>query len=128
MIGDIAGLIAAVAFVALVGLLAVPLIKLGRVLDTTTASIKEITAHSVPILDESAQTVASANTQLVKVDEITTAASEVSQNVSALTGLYAAAFGAPLVKVAAFSYGVRQAFGHAATRMRGAGTAGGKRP
>jgi uncharacterized protein YoxC len=33
VIGDIAGLIAAIAFVALVGLLAVPLIKLGKVFD-----------------------------------------------------------------------------------------------
>lgn len=122
MIGQIAGLIAAVAFVALVGFLAVPLIKLGRVLDTTTQSIKDITEHSVPILDESAVAVASANSQLVKVDTITTAASEVSQNVSALTGLYAATFGAPLVKVAAFSYGVRQAFASAAARFGGTGT------
>jgi uncharacterized protein YoxC len=122
VIGQIAGLIAAVAFVALVGFLAVPLIKLGRVLDTTTQSIKDITEHSVPILDESAVAVASANSQLVKVDTITTAASEVSQNVSALTGLYAATFGAPLVKVAAFSYGVRQAFASAAARFGGAGT------
>ncbi|MEP7763970.1 DUF948 domain-containing protein [Sanguibacter sp. 25GB23B1] len=122
MIGQIAGLIAAVAFVALVGFLAVPLIKLGRVLDTTTQSIKDITEHSVPILDESALAVASANSQLVKVDTITTAASEVSQNVSALTGLYAATFGAPLVKVAAFSYGVRQAFASAAARFGRTGT------
>ena len=121
MIGDIAGLIAAVAFVALVGLLAVPLVKLGKVFDTTTESIKDLTAHSVPILDESAQTVASANSQLVKVDTITTSAAEVSQNVSALTGLYAAAFGAPVVKVAAFSYGVRKAFAQAASKVRGAG-------
>ena len=121
MIGDIAGLIAAVAFVALVGLLAVPLVKLGKVFDTTTESIKDLTAHSVPILDESAQTVASANSQLVKVDTITTSAAEASQNVSALTGLYAAAFGAPVVKVAAFSYGVRKAFGQAASKVRGTG-------
>lgn len=121
MIGDIAGLIAAVAFVALVGLLAVPLVKLGKVFDTTTESIKDLTAHSVPILDESAQTVASANSQLVKVDTITTSAAEVSQNVSALTGLYAAAFGAPIVKVAAFSYGVRKAFAQGVSRVRGAG-------
>jgi uncharacterized protein YoxC len=121
VIVDIAGLIAAVAFVALVGLLAVPLVKLGKVFDTTTESIKDLTAHSVPILDESAQTVASANSQLVKVDTITTSAAEVSQNVSALTGLYAAAFGAPVVKVAAFSYGVRKAFGQAASKVRGSG-------
>jgi uncharacterized protein YoxC len=110
-VGDVAGLIAAIAFVLLVGFLAVPLIKLGRVLDETRASVRELTEHSVPILDEAATTVASANGQLANVDVITTSAAQVSENVSALTGLYAAVLGKPLVKVAAFSYGVRQAFG-----------------
>lgn len=119
MLGQVAGIIAAVAFVALVVLVAVPLLKLGRVLDETTASIKELTAHSVPILDETANAVAGANTQLEKIDTVTTAASEVSQNVSALTGLYAASFGKPLVKVAAFSYGVRRALSRAVSRGRG---------
>ncbi len=32
-VGDVAGLIAAIAFVLLVGLLAIPLLKLGKVLD-----------------------------------------------------------------------------------------------
>lgn len=118
MLGQVAGTIAAVAFVALVVLVAVPLIKLGRVFDETTASIKELTEHSVPILDETATAVASATTQLEKIDTVTTAASEVSQNVSALTGLYAATFGKPLVKVAAFSYGVRKALSKAVSRAR----------
>ena len=39
-VGDIAGLIAALAFVALVGALAVPLVKLGRVLDEARVSVK----------------------------------------------------------------------------------------
>ncbi|WP_278234516.1 DUF948 domain-containing protein [Isoptericola sp. AK164] len=107
-VGDVAGLIAAVAFVLLVGLLAVPLVKLGRTLDETSRSIRELTEHSVPILDEAATTVSSTNDQLVKVDTITTAAAQVSENVSALSGLYASTLGRPLVKVAAFSYGVRQ--------------------
>jgi uncharacterized protein YoxC len=115
-VGDVAGLIAAIAFVLLVGLLAIPLIKLGRVLDEATRSIREVTEHSVPILDEAASTVASTNTQLVKVDTITTSAAQVSENVSALAGLYAATLGRPLVKVAAFSYGVRQAFAKAGSR------------
>jgi len=115
-VGDVAGLIAAIAFVLLVGVLAVPLVKLGRVLDEARASIKEVTDHSVPILDEAATTVATTNSQLVKVDTITTSAAQVSENVSALTGLYAATFGAPLVKVAAFTYGVRQAFARAVGR------------
>ncbi|WP_402465205.1 DUF948 domain-containing protein [Isoptericola aurantiacus] len=112
-VGDVAGLVAAIAFVLLVGFLAVPLVKLGRALDETSRSIRELTEHSVPILDEAATTVASTNDQLVKVDTITTSAAQVSENVSALTGLYASTFGRPLVKVAAFSYGVRQAFARA---------------
>jgi uncharacterized protein YoxC len=115
-LGDVAGLIAAIAFVLLVGFLAVPLWKLGKLLDETRSSVRDVTEHSVPILDEAASTVASANTQLVKVDTITTSAASVSENVSALTGLYAATLGRPLVKVAAFSYGVRQAFGQAKGR------------
>lgn len=110
-VGDIAGLIAAIAFVLLVGVLAVPLVKLGRVLDEARLSVKELTDHSVPILDETAATVASANTQLVKVDTITTAAVQVSENVSALTSLFAATVGGPMVKVAAFSYAARRAVG-----------------
>jgi len=110
-VGDIAGLIAAIAFVLLVGVLAVPLVKLGRVLDEARLSVKELTDHSVPILDETAATVASTNVQLTRVDTITTAAASVSENVSALTSLFAATVGGPMVKVAAFSYAVRRAFG-----------------
>ncbi|MCL3862858.1 DUF948 domain-containing protein [Actinotalea sp. K2] len=118
-LGDVAGLIAAIAFVALVGFLALPLIKLGRVFDETRLSVKEITDHTVPVLDETAATVATTNAQLVKVDTITTSAAEVSQNVSALTALVAATVGGPLIKVAAFSYGVRQALGGLTDSLRG---------
>ncbi len=120
MIGDIAGLIAAIAFVALVGLVAVPLIKLGKVLDAAAKTIEDVAENTLPILHESAQTLTAANAQLEKVDTVTTSAAEVSQNISALTGLYAATFGGPLIKVAAFSYGVRQAVGKAWGKMRGA--------
>jgi len=74
-------------------------------------AVKELADHSVPILDEAASTVASTNVQLTKVDTITTAAAQVSENVSALTSLFAATVGGPMVKVAAFSYAVRRAFG-----------------
>lgn len=117
-VGDVAGLIAAIAFVALVGFLALPLVKLGRVFDEARTSVREITEHSVPILDEAATTLASTNGQLEKVDTVTTAAAQVSENVSALTSLYAATFGRPLVRVAAFSYGVRRAFARASGRSR----------
>lgn len=110
---DIAGLIAAVAFVLLVGALAVPLLKLGRVLDETRTSVREVTEHALPVIDEAAGLVASSNTQVAKVDTITTSAAEVSQDVAALTALFSATVGRPLLKVAAFSAGVRRAFGRA---------------
>ena len=109
MLGDVAGLIAAIAFVALVGLLAVPLIKLGRVLDETRTTIRNLSDDTRPLLSEVTTTVTHTNEQLVKVDTITTNAAQVATNVSALTALFAATLGSPVVKVAAFTYGVRSA-------------------
>jgi uncharacterized protein YoxC len=117
-VGDVAGLIAAIAFVLLVGFLAVPLIKLGRVLDETRTSVKEITDHTVPVLDEAATLVASSNTQLENIDTVTTAAAQVSENVSALTALFSATVGGPMIKAAAFSYGVRTALSGLAASAR----------
>ena len=117
-ISAITGVIAALAFVGLVGFLAVPLVKLGRTFDAATQSVKQLTEHTVPVLDETAATVATTNAQLVKVDSVTTSAAEISQNVSALTALVAATVGGPLIKVAAFSYGVRQALSGLADKVR----------
>jgi|SRR5690625_3239039 len=108
-VGELAGLIAAIVFAVLVAVLAFVSLKLGRVFDGARDSIREITDHTLPILDESAQTIALTNVQLEKVDTITTHAADVTENVSALTALFSATVGAPIVKVAAFTYGVRQA-------------------
>ncbi|MCR6494591.1 DUF948 domain-containing protein [Cellulomonas sp. P24] len=108
-LGDVAGLISALAFVALVILLARPLLRLGGVFDETRESVRQLTEHTVPVLDETAATVASANAQLARVDTITSSVADVTQNVSALTSLFAATVGSPLIKVAAFSYGARRA-------------------
>lgn len=116
--GDIAGLIAAVAFVALVGLAAVPLVKLGRTFDEASRAVRELTDHSLPVIDETATLVATSNTQLDKVDRVTTAAADVSQNVSALTALFAATVGGPMIRVAAFSHGVRRAMAGLRTRAK----------
>jgi len=116
-IGDLAGLIAAGVFAVLVALLAVPLIKLGRVFDQSTASIREIGEGITPILEESAETVRQTNRQLARVDEITRNVAEVTSNASALVALFAATVGGPLIKLAGFTAGVRAAFRGA----RGAG-------
>ena len=116
--GSVAGLIAALAFVLLVGALAYPLIKLGKVLDETRNTVRGLSDGALPLLAEVTTTVASTNQQLGKVDTITDNVAQVSINVSALTSLFAATLGSPVVKVAAFSYGVRSAMSGRKARGR----------
>ena len=107
--GEWAGLIAAIALVLLVVLLAVPLLKLGRTLDEATLTIRQTREQAGPILGQASTTVAHVNSNLERVDDITGNAANVSSNVAALTSVVAATIGSPLIKVAAFSYGVRSA-------------------
>ncbi|BFO19896.1 hypothetical protein SHKM778_62840 [Streptomyces sp. KM77-8] len=51
----------------------------------------------------------SAQTQIERVDAIASDVQEVTSNASALSTTVASTFGGPLVKVAAFGYGVRRA-------------------
>jgi methyl-accepting chemotaxis protein len=107
--GDIAGLIAAGVFALLVLLLAVPILKLGSVLEEIRTSIRSISDGATPLMDEVTATVTTTNQQLKKVDGIASNVSDASANLSALSSLIAATMGSPLIKVAAFSYGVRTA-------------------
>ena len=108
--GDIAGLIAAVVFAVLVGFIAIPLLKLGRVLDQTRAAIKEASDGITPILDETATTLQETNKQLARVDVITKNVADVTGNVSSLVALFSATVGGPLIKLAGFSAAARAAF------------------
>lgn len=120
--GQIAALIAAGAFVLLVLLLAIPLIKLGRTLDEATIAIRKAHQNTDPILMGANDTITHVNTQLERVDGITANAQAVSGNVSALSSVFTATLGSPLVKAAAFSYGVSKA-----VRRRRKGKNDGKR-
>ena len=118
LLAAIAGLLAALGFAVLVGILAVPLVKLGRTFDSATRALTEMTDHTLPVIDEAAKAVASGNVQLEKVDKVTTAAADVSQNVSALTALFAATVGGPMIKAAAFTHGVRRALSVLGSRSK----------
>lgn len=107
--GQIAALIAAGAFVLLVVLLAVPLFKLGRTLDEATIAIRKAHEGSAPLLDNAQTTLHQVNTQLERVDGITSSARTVTSNISVLTSLFTATLGGPLVRAAAFSYGINRA-------------------
>lgn len=115
-VGEIAGLIAAIALVALVGFCAVPLLKLGRVLEELRLAVRDVGHNSVPILQELKGTVTATNEELGKIALVTEDASKVSghatvvsENAAQMSQLFAATLGGPLVKTAAFSYGVRSA-------------------
>lgn len=107
--GQIAALIAAGAFVLLVLLLAIPLLKLGRTLDEATIAIRKAHENTDPLLMGANETITHVNTQLERVDGITANAQAVSGNVSALSSVFTATLGGPLVKTAAVSYGVSKA-------------------
>lgn len=107
--GDIAGLVAAGIFAVLVGLLAVPLIKLGRVFDETSDTIREVRESATPLLTEMSSTLTEANKQLVRVDTITTSVEEATANLASLVALFSATLGGPLIRIAGFSAGVRAA-------------------
>jgi uncharacterized protein YoxC len=106
--GQVAGLIVAVFFAILVLVLCLVLIKLGRVVEETQRLVAGITDKTVPLLGEVTTSVTHVNQELVRVDAITSNVQSISANVSSLTSLFAATLGSPIIKVAAFSYGVRR--------------------
>ena len=121
--GEIAALIAAGAFLMLVLVLAVPILRLRHTVDAATRAINDLNDRTGPMLGNVNTTVENVNTalaqvhtsldgvnlQLAKVDTITGHAQNVTANVANLTTVVTAAAANPLVKVAAFGYGVRKA-------------------
>ncbi len=110
-LGDIAGALAALAFAYLVLRLGSVIGKAGAILDEARVGVKGLSDQSVPLLGEVTSTVSATNEQLARLDTVTTNVASMSANVNALTSLFAATLGGPLIKVAAFSFGVRMAVG-----------------
>ncbi|GAA2747466.1 MULTISPECIES: DUF948 domain-containing protein [Kitasatospora] len=108
-VGELAGLLVAVFWAVLVTLLAVVLVRLSKVLREATVLVSAVTEQAVPLLTDASAAVRSANEQLERVDEITANVQDAAANANALSSTVAATLGGPLVKMAAFSYGVRKA-------------------
>lgn len=108
-VGEFAGLLAAFALVVLVGALSYPLVKLGKVFDETRKMVRDTAGGTGTLLEEVTTTVRTTNGELEKVDAITEHVRQLSANVAGLSSLFAATLGRPLVKIAAFSYGIRKA-------------------
>ena len=105
---EIAALVIAGAFaVMLLTLTFTVIVRLRNTVDELTRLVQGITDKTVPLLGEVTTSVTQVNKELVRVDAITANVQSMSGNVSALTSLFAATLGSPIIKVAAFTYGVR---------------------
>jgi uncharacterized protein YoxC len=127
--GGVAALIASGAFLMLVIVLAVPILRLRHTVDATTRTLRDVADKTGPILGNVNTTVENVNAtlgqvqtsldgvnlQLARLDTITEHVQHVTANVANLSTVVSAAASNPLVKVAAFTYGVRNA---AAKRRR----------
>lgn len=108
-VGDLALVVLALAVAYLVFRVGALVDRAGEILEETRVGVKGLADGSVPLLGEVTATVSTTNEQLARVDTVTTNIASMSANASALTSLFAATLGGPLVRVAAFSYGVRTA-------------------
>src|SRR5256885_7237992 len=106
--GEIAALIAAIAFALLVLLLAIPLLKLGRTLDEATLAVRKTHEGVGPLLTEAQETVEAINVQLGQLEGIAKNVNSMTTNVAAMTAVVSSTLGSPMLKAAAFTYGVRQ--------------------
>ncbi len=120
---EIAALIAAGAFLMLVLVLAVPVLRLRHTVDAATEMINNLNERTDPLLGNATATMANVNTalgqmqatldgvnlQLEKVDNMTGHVQQVTANVANLSTVVSSAAANPLVKLAAFGFGVRRA-------------------
>jgi uncharacterized protein YoxC len=109
--GQVAGLIVAVFWAILVAFLAFVLLRLAALLKEATKMVSEIGEQAGPLLDDMTEQVTRAGEQLDRVDLITKSVGSVTQNAAAVTTTVTSVVGGPLVKAAAFSYGVRKVIG-----------------
>ncbi|MFM2025198.1 MAG: hypothetical protein RLZZ56_1211 [Actinomycetota bacterium] len=103
--GDIAAIIAAGALAMFVIFLAVPLMKLGKLLDETTDTVKEINDSLPSLLSGLSETVDQTNKQLAKIDAITDSVADMSNNFQSLVAVFSASVGSPLLKLAGYLKG-----------------------
>jgi uncharacterized protein YoxC len=108
---SIPGLIAAIFFALLMLSLCYVVLKLSATVTELQRLVAGITDKTVPLLGEVTTSVVQVNQELTRVDAITANVQSMTGNLSSLTSLFAATLGSPIIKVAAFSYGVRRAAG-----------------
>lgn len=108
-LGGIAAIIAAAAWALLVFFLALMVVNLFRVLESTRTLIDGIRQETVPLLGEVTATVTSVNKELDRVDGIMESAGSIVRNVERVSTVVEQAVSSPLIKIVAFSAGASRA-------------------
>lgn len=108
---ELAAIIAASGFVLLVLFLAIPLLKLGRLIDRSSDTLIKVTEEIVPLVGEMTITLEETNRQLKKVDGITTDVASVTTNLSSLVAVLTSSVGGSLAKIAGLGGLARKFFG-----------------
>jgi uncharacterized protein YoxC len=108
---EIAALVAAGGFVLLVLFMAVPILKLGKLLEASSKTISQLGDDLTPLMAEVTKTVVETNKQLVKIDAITNDVSQVTTNISSLVAVFTSSLGSPLAKLAGFGEVIRRFLG-----------------
>ena len=105
--GEIAGLIAALAFAALVAVLSTVLMRANRVLSEAEKLVIDVHRSAVPLMEDVRVTLHAVQKELDRVDHILASVGNVSSGVSNVAGLVTTATTNPLVKGLSFLAGAR---------------------
>lgn len=107
--GEVAAVVVAVCAVAGLALLASAVRSLKRTLAEVGETAASLRREALPVIDDAARAVASANAELVRVDDLVTSATSVTGTMDALSHLFYLAFSNPIIKLMAFSTGTAKA-------------------
>jgi uncharacterized protein YoxC len=108
-------IVVAVFWAVLVIFLALMLVNLVRVMESTRVLIEGIRKETVPLLGEVRKSVVGVNQELDRVDGIMASAGNISRSVERVTAVVERTVSSPLIKALAFSAGASKAF----RRIRG---------
>jgi uncharacterized protein YoxC len=109
-IGELAGLIAAVAFAVMAVLTAWVLFKLVQMLGITNRFLDEVRVETIPLMTRFQTTMDHVNTELDRVDGILTALEGVSEKANAATKVVQEVVTSPVVKIIGVGAGAGKAY------------------
>ena len=121
-VGAIAGLIAAIAFAVIAGVLIYPMVRLGRLFDAIAKTVEDAGNEVVPVIKQGNEAGGEINKTLSDVNSITDSVKYTAQNAAALGNLYTSILGKPIIKAASFLYAFKKT---ASSFMKGKSKAAG---